>query len=559
MFQFLFFSFISAKLLPNEDPYKILGVSKLASMDEIKKAYRKLVFSCHPDRHKDEDSYHMFIKVTDAYEILSDQEKKMQFDRNGRIKEKTNQREDTGYTRNEPIPMINQHIFPSLARDGSEWIVLVTQHFDCPECPAQSQIFDEFAKDIKQYVKVGKLDASASPSMVEALGVKTLPAYYSIRYVNGTVQGKKIATTFRSNEQAIEHIFKFWKSSVKKLHGKTQLDNWLELDSTKTHVLEITSNSGVSVHLRYAASQINSYATFASIAETEEIKTHYGIRKSPCVLIFRGHRTQPIQIQTSGRHLLDDIEEYCTPVFPEINRANYKQICNPWCVASTEIPNTTYIDTIYDGPFNTALLRPSFSKSLGIKNGWVAIDGNKFMTIDINSPDDLLSVCSRLYRNDGLKDEGEVIKDDPVSNIVDQILSVFSGIEISNGKLVLTWIQIVIPLPIIFGLVVVIFVFLFICGMYDHTRIEPSSSSKPDNSKSSQKSDQKKPDDKKTQEPKSSEQKEEKNKTDSDKKSEEGKIDQDKSEEDKSDNKKPVQNKNCEDKKDLDEIKPKSE
>ncbi len=66
-----------------KDYYSILGVSKTASADEIKKAYRKLALQYHPDRNKGKESEDKFKEVTKAYEVLSDQQKKQTYDQFG--------------------------------------------------------------------------------------------------------------------------------------------------------------------------------------------------------------------------------------------------------------------------------------------------------------------------------------------------------------------------------------------------------------------------------------------------------------------------------------------
>lgn len=65
----------------SDDPYKILGVSKTATQDEIKKAYRKLAKSLHPDLNPDDPGKQAeFQAVSAAHDLLSDPEKRRRFD-----------------------------------------------------------------------------------------------------------------------------------------------------------------------------------------------------------------------------------------------------------------------------------------------------------------------------------------------------------------------------------------------------------------------------------------------------------------------------------------------
>ena len=66
-----------------QDYYRVLGVSRNASDDEIKKAYRKLAFKYHPDRNKDDGAEGKFKEVNEAYEVLSDSQKRASYDRFG--------------------------------------------------------------------------------------------------------------------------------------------------------------------------------------------------------------------------------------------------------------------------------------------------------------------------------------------------------------------------------------------------------------------------------------------------------------------------------------------
>jgi len=70
--------------MAKEDYYDILGISKNASPEEIKKAYRKMALKYHPDKNpNDKEAEEKFKLAADAYEVLSNPEKKAKYDRYG--------------------------------------------------------------------------------------------------------------------------------------------------------------------------------------------------------------------------------------------------------------------------------------------------------------------------------------------------------------------------------------------------------------------------------------------------------------------------------------------
>ncbi len=67
----------------SQDPYELLGVSREADADAIKKAYRRLARQYHPDVNPDPESQEKFKEVSRAYEVLSDPQKRAAYDRGG--------------------------------------------------------------------------------------------------------------------------------------------------------------------------------------------------------------------------------------------------------------------------------------------------------------------------------------------------------------------------------------------------------------------------------------------------------------------------------------------
>ncbi|MDR0341418.1 MAG: molecular chaperone DnaJ [Mycoplasmataceae bacterium] len=69
--------------MAKRDYYEVLGITKSASADDIKRAYRKLAMTYHPDKNKSPDAEAKFKEINEAYDTLSDPQKKQNYDQFG--------------------------------------------------------------------------------------------------------------------------------------------------------------------------------------------------------------------------------------------------------------------------------------------------------------------------------------------------------------------------------------------------------------------------------------------------------------------------------------------
>src|SRR5712691_6498106 len=65
------------------DYYEVLGVSRTVTDDELKKSFRRLAKQYHPDANKEQGAEARFIEINEAYEVLSDPQKRATYDRYG--------------------------------------------------------------------------------------------------------------------------------------------------------------------------------------------------------------------------------------------------------------------------------------------------------------------------------------------------------------------------------------------------------------------------------------------------------------------------------------------
>jgi len=73
-----------------KDYYEVLGVSKEAGEKDIKSAYRKLAMKYHPDKSDEPDAEDRFKEISEAYAVLSDPDKRQQYDQFGHAESTVN-------------------------------------------------------------------------------------------------------------------------------------------------------------------------------------------------------------------------------------------------------------------------------------------------------------------------------------------------------------------------------------------------------------------------------------------------------------------------------------
>ena len=70
--------------MANTDYYDILGLSRGGGEEDIRKAFRKKAIEYHPDRNKSPDAEEKFKEINEAYQVLSDRNKRAQYDQFGK-------------------------------------------------------------------------------------------------------------------------------------------------------------------------------------------------------------------------------------------------------------------------------------------------------------------------------------------------------------------------------------------------------------------------------------------------------------------------------------------
>lgn len=318
------------------DPYKILGVGRSASQAEIKRAYKTLAKEWHPDKNKDPKAEDMFIKVSKSYEILSNEERRSNFDRYGQMDE------------NQPFGQSQHHGFRSFhnsfyfdesffhfprSRDFADskyllhhaqfnsdvlpdshkrpYLIKVTSEW-CFACIHIEPVWKETVQELEPLgVGIGIVDLGYERRLASQLGAHRAPSIIGL--VNGRV-------TFFHQAVVREHLRQFIEDLLpQKLVEKITDNNYLAfLDSwraeNKPSVLLFDQVPVIPFLYKLTAFAFRNYVRFGYVDQGDTHNTRllrqFNINTyAPTMLLFKEDTEKPVDIiQARGmkRQIMDE-------------------------------------------------------------------------------------------------------------------------------------------------------------------------------------------------------------------------------------------------------------
>mmetsp|Transcript_12994 Transcript_12994/g.25950 ORF Transcript_12994/g.25950 Transcript_12994/m.25950 type:complete len:781 (+) Transcript_12994:66-2408(+) len=302
-----------------EDPFQTLGVSSGSSDAEIKKVYRKLSLSLHPDKNpnQSEEDVDKFNKITQAYKILSDPEKRRRWMNN----------ENPDFT---PLPSDTETLTDrnadEMLTDTSAWLILAYADWS-NECWELAEHWEKMGKDLGRYVRVGRFNFEKEPGLAKRFNVMSVPMIYT--FVDG------VRTTFFGDPTHANVTMFVTKSLADTVTVVRDANGgaFLEDQDKKTKVMLFAQQGMVKLRLvfRSFAARFKNEMDFAEaqINGAEALRELYGIDREPALVFVREKEAKVLKYtgKMTQQKLQQMFEQHQYHSVPRLSSRNYKDLC----------------------------------------------------------------------------------------------------------------------------------------------------------------------------------------------------------------------------------------
>lgn len=228
--------------IAGEDFYELLGITKDADSREIRKAFKKLAVTLHPDKNQDdEDAHEKFIKLTRAYEVLKDEDLRKKYDLHGedglpganrqqpRYHSYTYYRDNFGiYDDDQEIITLTRTDFQqSVLNSNSLWFINFYSPM-CSHCHTLAPIWRALAKEMEGVLRFGAVNCEDEWQLCRSLAIRSYPSLlmYPSRWKY-------------EEDRTLPELRKFVLSKLKSNIIHIQKYQWMDL-------LKSNTNSGLS-------------------------------------------------------------------------------------------------------------------------------------------------------------------------------------------------------------------------------------------------------------------------------------------------------------------------
>lgn len=459
----LWVAFAGCNLERGDNPYKILGIPKTATDDQVKAAFRKITMEHHPDRSKTKESERIWMQANDAYELLKDPRKRQIYDQTGSVGDpmeeqgsyspdfgedifshffRTAQRAQFSFTTEE----VSYNDFDTKLDRQKELILFVYNSADIFTTSEFGSLFEKVARELDGVTTFMRHDVHRQIGLARRFGISSVPAFVFARQEeNGNIR-QEVSQNIRSRENLIDWIESCWEPRVKYIKSANALNKWLQSNSDFVRVAAVERGNYPSKEFMRASSLYTRCKFAVVIDDYVNVIRTQNLTRLPSTIVFRGDSKLYI-------NSIEQLETLSNLVFAKFRRGFLNDVCWDVCALYCGEPSDglvsnfssfTEVSTVWTSHDS------KFSKALGLKEGqWVLISGKTH----IWSPFNIAQKYTAIGRFKATRTSGKEFSESDVdASMMDVVDGVYAKVRIVK-KQVAVILDVLRPLAGLGGLV----------------------------------------------------------------------------------------------------------
>lgn len=312
---FIIFCFVILSVAEDYNPYKILGVSRFANTQEIRKAYKQLAKEWHPDKTNDPEAQNKFVQIKQAYELLSDSERRAKFDQTGITDDTYKERFDYSRFHVNPFDDILHHAYFNFQENDISFfhrLSITSRYYDktilpksvhtpylilfytdwCFSCLQTAPYFRKLMDHLEPLgVEFVTVHTGAEPNLARRMSVHTLPCLTTVIDENVYVYKETITSVQKIIEFLRHHLPYKLVTTVTDNNIENFLSGW---EDNKVRALIFEPQQHVRLRYLITAYHFRHRVTFGFANSTDLHNDFQVPLDMDTVLLFNENVSRPI-------------------------------------------------------------------------------------------------------------------------------------------------------------------------------------------------------------------------------------------------------------------------
>jgi hypothetical protein len=368
---------VLSTLKSGEDPYKILGIRKTATEEEIRKAYLGITKKHHPDISKDPASEKIWVRATDAYEILKDPSRRRIYDQTGSTAEDAaeHERDMRHHYYSGPSYQTDELSYNSFQEklDKVKEMIIFVSFQDIFSMIQFGQLFENVAAEFKEFTTFARVNAN-DRRFAHALGLTSAPCFVYVRQEKNGQMTVKQTNSVGSRDSMVNWIVKCWDAQIEIIKSVKSLQKWITSNLHSTLVIAIERGNDAGYDFKKKAGRHRSIKYAVLIADYVNAIRTFSLTAIPALLVFRGGVRE-------NQATLKGIAKLDVPLLAKLERGALEEACYDKCLVHIGEPTDDLVKKF--ASFTEAgtmwiPVKSGFAKGLDLSAGeWILVSGRQ--------------------------------------------------------------------------------------------------------------------------------------------------------------------------------------